>query len=134
MHRLSFGKRHMVQVKLAILFNNNFRMERLHNKLTLTGILRFYKRGKAALGRFTSTGKPLKRFQNVSRPAEHLAETRHVFSVGSAGDSPSGTETTCRIGKLAFFCCVTPIPPGESPGRTGKLPVPPTLNTYEARC
>lgn len=43
MHRLPFGKRHMVQVKLAILFNQNFCMERLHDEKTLTGIIQFDK-------------------------------------------------------------------------------------------
>jgi len=47
--------------------------------------------------------------------------------MGGAGDPPRGTETACRIGKLACFCCVIPIPPGEPPGGTGKLPVPPML-------
>ncbi len=49
MNRLSFGKRHMVQVKLAILFNHNFRMERLHNEKSVPHILRFDKRGIGGL-------------------------------------------------------------------------------------
>jgi hypothetical protein len=40
----------MVQVKLAILFNDRFRMERLHNEKSLTHILRFDKRGKGVHG------------------------------------------------------------------------------------
>jgi len=49
MNCLSFGKRQMVQLKPAILLNDNFRMERLHNQRSLTHILRFDKRGKGGM-------------------------------------------------------------------------------------
>lgn len=39
----------MVQMELAILFNNNFRMERLHCEKNLTYILRFDKCGRTLL-------------------------------------------------------------------------------------
>ncbi len=49
MNRLSFGKRQMIQMKLAILLNDNFRMERLHNQNSVSHILRFDKRGKGGM-------------------------------------------------------------------------------------
>jgi len=62
----------------------------------------------------------------------------HLFSVGGAGgppaplpdsSGPSGTETTFRVQEPAQVGGVIPIPPGESPGGTGRLPVPPMPNT-----
>ncbi len=43
MNRLPFGKRHMIQVKLAIFFNDGFRMKCLHDTEILAKNLWFDK-------------------------------------------------------------------------------------------
>jgi len=46
----------MVQVKLAILFDDSFRMKRLHNGASLILMLRFGKGGKGAFGDLREVG------------------------------------------------------------------------------
>ncbi len=46
MHHLSFRKRHMIQLKLAIFFNYSFCMERLHDERKDSQILRIDKCGE----------------------------------------------------------------------------------------
>ena len=53
----------MIQVKLAVLFNDSFCMERLHNAKNVIRVLRFDKRGKGS-----RQGKRI-RILRVTRPA-----------------------------------------------------------------
>ena len=77
----------MVQVELAILFNDNFGMKRLHNAKSVTCILLFNKRGKGAFRHFkvvVADNFVISGSANVSRNSQRVLDEAAILTTDSA--------------------------------------------------